>query len=149
MRRGWGMANNVKHFMGSFRSTVARSWVAMPLKCDNTGWNGKIFDEKTHICPLSCVFFSAAQGGRCSLSRIYYPLFCSIWRTPISFLVLSILWQWSLIDLSCPWWFQEASVCFCSQEILQDFWVSSAVSKIIECKFYEHFMGISLACHES
>ena len=72
------MTNNVKDFMGTFRSTVARSRVAMPLKCDNTGWNGKIFDEETQICPLSCVFFPATQVGRCSLSHIYYPLFCSI-----------------------------------------------------------------------
>lgn len=66
------MANNMKDFMGTFRSTVARSRVAMPLKCDNTEWNGKMFDEKTQICPLSCVFFPAGSSRKMQLES--HPL---------------------------------------------------------------------------
>lgn len=31
----------------------------MPLKCDNTGWNGKMFDEKNpDLSPVLAPFFS-------------------------------------------------------------------------------------------
>ena len=58
-----GLGNNMKDIMGMFHSTVAESWVEMPLECDNSGRNGKICNAKIPICLLSYFsmnFFSPA-----------------------------------------------------------------------------------------
>lgn len=54
------MVNNGKDLLGTFHSTVTRARVGLSLKCDNTGWNGKIFDEKIQIVLPSRVPFPAA-----------------------------------------------------------------------------------------
>lgn len=49
--RGWGLGNNMNDIMGTFHSTMAESWMEMPLQCDNSEEMEKYLTRESRFVP--------------------------------------------------------------------------------------------------